>query len=222
LTETSPIISGNPADDNEPGSVGVPLPGIEVTIDENDELLARSPSTMLGYWNNDEATNAMIDENGWLHTGDLARIKDEHIYITGRLKDILVLSNGEKVPPADIELAISLNPLFEQVLVIGENKPYLSVFITLEQDAWINEAKSQGFDIYEPDYLNSKSVQQFVLNQISESLKGFPGYTTVRAVTLLNELWTIEDGSMTPTMKLRRKVIIERNQKSIEKMYAGH
>jgi long-chain acyl-CoA synthetase len=222
LTETSPIISGNPADRNEPSSVGIPLPGVEVSIGENDELLARSPSTMLGYWNNDEATSAMIDENGWLHTGDLARIEDEHIYITGRLKDILVLSNGEKVPPADIELAISLNPLFEQVLIIGENKPFLSVFITLEHDAWITEAKSQGFDINDPEYLKSKPVQQFVLDQIAENLKGFPGYTTVRAVTLLNELWTIEDGSMTPTMKLRRAVIIERNQSNIYEMYAGH
>ena len=222
LTETSPVISGNPADRNEPGSVGVPLPGIEVSIGKDDELLARSPSTMLGYWNNNEATSAMIDENGWLHTGDLARIEDEHIYITGRLKDILVLSNGEKVPPADIELAISLNPLFEQALVIGESKPFLSVFITLEQDTWINEAKSQGFAINDPEYLNSKPVQRFVLDQIAENLKGFPGYTTVRAVTLLNELWTIEDGSMTPTMKLRRAVIIERNQSNIDEMYAGH
>jgi long-chain acyl-CoA synthetase len=222
LTETSPIISGNPADDNEPSSVGIPLPGVEVTIGENDELLARSPSNMLGYWNNDEATSAIIDENDWLHTGDMALIKTEHIYITGRLKDILVLSNGEKVPPADIELAISLNPTFEQVLIIGENKPYLSVIITLEHDAWIKEAISQGFDLNDPEYLNSKPVRQFALDQIAENLKGFPGYTTVRAVTLLNELWTIEDGSMTPTMKLRRAVIVERNQEKIDEMYAGH
>jgi long-chain acyl-CoA synthetase len=222
LTETSPIISGNPADDNDPGSVGIPLPGVEINIGDNDELLARSPSTMLGYWNNAEATSAMIDNDGWLHTGDKARIENRHIFITGRLKDILVLSNGEKVPPADIELAISLNPLFEQVLIIGENKPFLSVIITLEHDAWVKEAHSQGFDTNDSKYLNSNSVKQFVLNKIAENLKGFPGYTTVRGVTLLNELWTIQDGSMTPTMKLRRAVIIERNQAAIDEMYAGH
>ena len=222
LTETSPIISGNPADDNDPSSVGIPLPGVDVTIGEDDELLARSPSTMLGYWNNTEATSAMIDGDGWLHTGDKARIENEHIYITGRLKDILVLSNGEKVPPADIELAISLDPLFEQVLVIGENKPFLSVIITLEHDAWIKEATSQGFDINNPGFLNSKPVRRFVLDRIAELLKGFPGYTTVRAVTLLNKLWTIDDETMTPTMKLRRSVIIERNRENIDEMYAGH
>ncbi|MEE8379983.1 MAG: AMP-binding protein, partial [Gammaproteobacteria bacterium] len=222
LTETSPVISGNPAGNNEPSSVGIPLPGIEVKIGNNDELLARSPSTMLGYWNNSEATSAMIDNDGWLHTGDKARIENEHIYITGRLKDILVLSNGEKVPPADIELAISLNPLFEQVLIIGENKPFLSVIITLEHNAWVKEMNAQGFDINDSELLNSKPVKRFVLDRIAETLTGFPGYTAVRAVTLQNKLWTIEDETMTPTMKLRRAIIIERNQQNIDEMYAGH
>ncbi len=222
LTETSPIISGNPANDNDPSSVGIPLPGVEVTISDNDELLARSPSTMLGYWNNTEATSAMVDSDGWLHTGDKARIEKDHIYITGRLKDILVLSNGEKVPPADIELAISLNPLFEQVLIIGENKPFLSVIITMEHESWTKEANIQGFDLNDSEILKSKPVRRFALDCIAETLKGFPGYTTVRAVTLLSELWTIDDGTMTPTMKLRRAVIIERNKENIDTMYAGH
>ena len=222
LTETSPVISGNPASNNDPRSVGIPLPGVEVTIGENDELLSRSPSTMLGYWHNAEATSGMIDSDGWLHTGDQARIENDHIYITGRLKDILVLSNGEKVPPSDIELAISLDPLFEQVLIIGENKPFLSVIITLEHDSWLKEANTQGLDLNDPELLNSKSVQRFALDRIAESLKGFPGYTTVRAVTLQDKLWAIEDETMTPTMKLRRAIIIERNKISIDEMYAGH
>ena len=222
LTETSPIISGNPEKNNEPSSVGIPLPGIEVTVDDNDELLARSPSTMLGYWNNTEATNTIIDKDGWLHTGDKARIENEHIYITGRLKDILVLSNGEKVPPADIELAISLDPLFEQALIIGESKPFLTAIVTLERTTWEKEAAAQQFDLNDDEILSSDAVKKFALDRIANSMKAFPGYTNIHAITLQNELWNIEDGSMTPTMKLRRSVIIDRNQKNIEIMYKGH
>ena len=98
------MISTNKLDDNDPASVGQVLPGIEIKLSDASELLIRSPSVMMGYWNQDEATRAAIDSDGWLHTGDKARIQDDHIYITGRLKEILVLSNGEKVPPADLNL----------------------------------------------------------------------------------------------------------------------
>ena len=131
LTETSPIISANPVDDNDPDSVGPPLNGVEVMIGDNDELLARSPSNMLGYWNNQQASMNMIDNEGWLHTGDQAKIENKMIYITGRLKEIIVLSNGKKVPPADMELAISIDNLFDQVMIVGENRPFLSAIVVL-------------------------------------------------------------------------------------------
>ena len=222
LTETSPIISGNPANDNKPDSVGVPLPGIEAKIGAHDELLVRSPSNMMGYWNYDEATHAVIDPDGWLHTGDKVRIKNSHIYITGRLKDILVLSNGEKVPPADMEIAIGLDPLFEQVLIIGEGKPFLAAIVVLEQETWKKEASNQGFNLEDENILKNKKVHRYILNRIEERLKGFPGYTTVRAVTLQNESWNVDDGTMTPTMKLKRPVIIDRNQENIRLMYKGY
>ncbi len=222
LTETSPVISGNPENDNDPASVGVPLPGIEVKMGKNDELLTRSPSVMQGYWNNPEATQAMIDEDGWLHTGDKVRIENNHIYITGRLKEIIVLSNGEKIPPADMEMAISLDPMVEQALVVGEGKPYLSVIVVLDPEAWKAEAEAQGFDLNDTAVLNSKPMCKWILKRITPYLKDFPGYARVRAVTLLNTPWSIDDGTMTPTMKLRRSVIMEKNKEQIEKMYEGH
>ena len=109
-----------------------------------DELLVRGPSVMLGYWNNHAATAKMIDSDGWLHTGDQARISNGHVYITGRIKDILVLSNGEKVPPADMEMAISLDPLFEQVLVVGEGRSFLSALVVLSADLWVGLAQEYG------------------------------------------------------------------------------
>ena len=222
LTETGPVISGNSENDNDPASVGVALPGIEVKIGENDELLSRSPSVMLGYWNNVDATKAVIDDEGWLHTGDKARIENNHIYITGRLKEIIVMSNGEKVPPADMEMAICLDPLVEQALVIGEGKPYLSVIVVLEPEVWKREAEAQGFALQEASVFSEIKVRQWMLERIADRLNDFPGYAKVRAVCLSTKAWTIEEGTMTPTMKLRREMIVAQNQANIDQMYEGH
>jgi long-chain acyl-CoA synthetase len=222
LTETSPIISGNPEDDNDPASVGMALPGIEVKVGAEEELLTRSPSVMLGYWHNAEATQAMIDADGWLHTGDKGYIKNNHIYITGRLKEIIVLSNGEKVSPADMEMAIMLDPIFEQVLVVGEGRPYLSAMVVLAEDVWQKEAAAQGFAVHNSDILATASLRQWLLQRIAAQLSDFPAHATVRAVTVQAAPWNIEDGTMTPTMKLRRAAIVEQCQVSIEQMYEGH
>nr|NIR61017.1 long-chain fatty acid--CoA ligase [Gammaproteobacteria bacterium] len=136
LTETSPVISVNWEDDNDPASVGHPLPGCEVITGEHDELLVRSPAVMLGYWCNQGATSQTIDREGWLHTGDRARIENGRIYIIGRLKEIIVLSTGEKVPPADMEIAIAIDPLIDQILIIGEGRSYLTAIAVLNPDRW--------------------------------------------------------------------------------------
>lgn len=222
LTETSPIVSGNPVNNNDPASVGIALPGIEVKIGNDEELLVRSPSNMLGYWNNDDSTNDMIDEDGWLHTGDKARIENGHIYITGRIKDVLVLSNGEKVPPADMEMAICMDPLFEQALILGEGKPFLSAIVVLDPEIWRKEAQLNSFDLNDGEILGKKPVQRYLLKRITENLKGFPGYAKIKAITAQEEQWTIEDGTMTPTLKLKRNAIIERNKDAIRFMYQKH
>ncbi|MGH8718614.1 MAG: AMP-dependent synthetase/ligase, partial [Burkholderiales bacterium] len=137
LTETSPVVCANSLEDNVPASIGKPIPGVEVKLGEKDALLVKGPNVMLGYWNNPDATKAMFTADGWLNTGDTARIDSEgRVYITGRLKEIIVLSNGEKIPPVDMETAILRDPLFEQVLVLGEARPYLSVMAVLNQDKW--------------------------------------------------------------------------------------
>ena len=122
LTEAAPIASVNLSDDNVPDSVGVPLPGVEIKLAGQNELLVRGPNVMLGYWNRPQDTREAIDADGWLHTGDQARIVGRHLYITGRLKDILVTSTGEKIAPTDLEMAITSDPLFAQVMVVGEGQ----------------------------------------------------------------------------------------------------
>jgi long-chain acyl-CoA synthetase len=220
LTETSPVISVNEPDNNFPGSVGRPIPGVAVKVGENDELLARGPGNMLGYWNNHKATAQTIDDEGWLHTGDQARIADSgHIFITGRIKDILVLSNGEKVPPADMELAIQTDELFDQALIVGEGHSYLTALLVLNSDKWFSLAKQLQLDAMNNDSLKSKSLQQFVIQRLRQLLHDFPAYAKIRRVSLTLEAWTVENGLLTPTMKVKRAKVIEHHQKDIEAMY---
>lgn len=220
LTETSPVISVNEPDNNFPGSVGRPIPGVAVKVGENDELLARGPGNMLGYWNNHKATAQTIDDEGWLHTGDQARIADSgHIFITGRIKDILVLSNGEKVPPADMELAIQTDELFDQALIVGEGHSYLTALLVLNSDKWFSLAKQLQLDAMNNDSLKSKSLQQFVIQRLRQLLHDFPAYAKIRRVSLTLEAWTVENGLLTPTMKVKRTKVIEHHQKDIEAMY---
>jgi long-chain acyl-CoA synthetase len=222
LTETSPIISCNTAEDNEPTSVGMPLGNVEVRIGKNDELLTRGPCVMLGYWEKPEATREIIDAEHWLHTGDKVRIEGNHIYITGRLKEIIVLANGEKVPPADMEMAIALDPLFEQVMVLGDLRPYLIAVIVLNTAQWTTLAATLKLDPAEPTALESNALEQAVLTRMATQLAEFPGYAQVRRAACTLQPWTVGKGLITPTMKLKRDRIMACYADEIAAMYAGH
>ena len=223
LTETAPIITANPLENNEPASVGLTLPGVEVKTAPNGELLTRSPSVMMGYWNNPAATEQIIDKEGWLHTGDKVSIADTgHITITGRLKDIIVLANGEKVPPGDMENAIALDELVDQVIVIGEGKPYLSALVVPNPEAFARMAETLHLDPANEALCVDKDVVSIFMQHVEQRTQRFPGYARVRSVAVVNEPWTPDNGLATPTLKLRRNRILERYQEITEKLYAGH
>jgi long-chain acyl-CoA synthetase len=198
LTETAPVLAANRMNDNDPASVGRALEGIELRCDDKGELLARGPCVMLGYWNNPEATAAMIDKDGWLHTGDLVAIRGGRVYITGRVKDIIVLSNGEKVPPTDAEQAILRDAAFEQVMVVGEGRPKLGLL-----------AVSKLTDARE------------LCQRANEQLRDFPGYARIHFLVRLADPWTVENGLLTPTLKAKRNEIEKRYARELEAMYAG-
>ena len=220
LTETSPVLSVNLPEDNIPDSVGVALRGTELRIGEDDELLARGPGVMLGYWNNHVATRQMIDADGWLHTGDQARIDaNRHVYITGRLKDILVLSNGEKVPPGDMEAAICLDPYIDQALVVGEGRAYLGALLVLNPEHWFGLAKQCGLDPFAPESLRDERLHARLLRQVQQQLHDFPGYAKIRRLALFLEPWTVENGLQTPTLKLKRGLVLERFAEAVEGLY---
>lgn len=222
LTETSPVISVNRVEDNDPASAGCLLEDVQARIGEQEELLVRSPGVMLGYWNNPQASRDMIDDEGWLHTGDKARLQGTHLYITGRLKEILVLANGEKIPPADMEMAICMDALFEQAMVIGDGRPYLSALVVLNREQWRLLAKRLRLDADDPAACNLGQIKEIVLERLTRQISAFPGYAQIRAIHCQLDPWTIEDGLMTPTLKLKRDQVFQRFQADIEAFYAGH
>lgn len=219
MTESSPVLTVNRIEENEPASVGIALSDVELKIGDKDELLARSPGVMMGYWNNAEASAKTVDSEGWLHTGDKARITGKHVYITGRLKDIIVLATGEKVPPADMESAITANPMFEQVMVLGEAKPCLAALVVLNKEEFKRYLDSQGM-VFENT--NNSQTCEILLLLISKALCQFPGYAQVRKLAVVEEEWTVESGHITPTLKLKRNNILNDHQSIIDDLYHEH
>ncbi|MDD2816154.1 MAG: long-chain fatty acid--CoA ligase [Thiotrichaceae bacterium] len=222
LTETSPVICVNRPEDNVPDGVGLPLPSVQVKLSSDGELLTKSPCVTMGYWKNPEATAQLIDADGWLHTGDLVKINPQgHIKITGRIKDIIVMGNGEKVPPTDMEAAVSEDDLFTQVLIVGEGKAYLSALVVLNPEVWQSLATELQVSPEDAEALKSKAVNKAVLARISARMKIFPGYAQIRRVLILQEAWTVENGLLTPTLKIRRNLIVQKYAAEIEHLYEG-
>lgn len=224
LTETSPVIGVNKLDKNLPRSIGLPLQDVTLKFSDQGELQVKSPGIMLGYWNNPEATADTIDQDGWLHTGDLGmQDADGFIHITGRLKDIIVLANGEKIPPADMEMVIAGDPLIEHVLVIGEGRPFLSALLVLNEDGWAplaNEAKLASSD---PEQLKKHpDIEQLLLARIQQRLHDFPSYADIIRIVISLHPWTVENGLSTPTLKAKRQQILAQYSDQINTLYQGH
>ncbi|MGE5523694.1 MAG: AMP-dependent synthetase/ligase [Rhodospirillaceae bacterium] len=219
LTESSPVVCANRLEDNVPASVGRPIPGVDIRTADDGALQVRGSNVMLGYWKNAEATRTVMSVDGWLNTGDLVRIDERgRVYITGRLKDILVLSNGEKISPTDVEAAVLADPVFEQVMLVGEGRPYLTRVAVLNRERWEAVRSEAGLERAD---LHSRDVERLALKRIATQLKSFPGYLQVRRVVFANEPWTVENGLLTPTLKLRRDSVLRRFDTEIDRLYAG-
>jgi len=222
MTEASPVISANRLDNNIPASVGEPVKDVELRIALNNELWAKSPGVMLGYWNRPEDTRCAVDDEGWLHTGDQAEVIGNHLFIRGRIKEILVTSSGEKIPPADMEMAICQDPLFDLAMITGEGKPYLAAILVLNADAWQEFAAELQIAPDDPTSLCSQRALKSALERIMQSTRHFPGHARIRAIHMTLEPWTIENGLITPTLKLKRPEIEHRFATVIKQLYAKH
>ncbi len=221
LTETSPVISMNHPAQWRFGTVGVPVQGVEVQIAEDGEILTRGPHVMKGYFNNESATAEVIDGEGWFHTGDIGIIdEDGFVKITDRKKNIIVLSNGKNVAPQPIESELVQSPFINQILLVGNERKNLAALIVPNFDAlkaWAAENNVATDDL--ATTLETREVQQLIQGEIRSRLTDFADFEQVRRFTLLEKEFSQEADEMTPTLKLKRNVIIERYGDAIAEMY---
>ena len=221
LTETSPVISMNHPEKWKFGTVGVSVPGVEIQIAEDGEILTRGPHVMKGYFNNASATAEVIDAEGWFHTGDIGIIDEAgFVKITDRKKNIIVLSNGKNVAPQPIESALVQSPFISQIMVIGSERKNLAALIVPNFDALKAWAADNSIDTDDLSaMLQTREVQQHIQSEIRSRLTDFADFEQVRRFTLLEKEFSQEDDEMTPTLKLKRNVIMEKYGDVIEGMY---
>lgn len=222
LTEASPVLTVNPEAHIKPETIGPALPGVELKLAADGELLARGPMVMQGYWNNPEATAEAIDDDGWLHTGDIAEIDtDGYVKIVDRKKEMMVLSNGENVPPALIEQHISQDPCILQAMVVGDQRPHLAALVIADRDMLEKTWKRAMRKDFPDNWDSSPLVHGWLRTRMQKAARDLPSYMRIHDFTFVQEDWTQANGLLTPTLKLKRRKIAELHAAEIEALYAA-
>ena len=242
LTETSPILTVNPFDRPRYGSVGHVIPGVTVGIQrlsdnkiigqqsgdnypstlstEEGEIIARGPNIMKGYWNNEEATSEAIDPDGWYHTGDIGRFDNGYLLITDRLKHMIVSRGGKNIYPGPIEDGFKSETTIDQLMVVGEGREYLTALVVPSLDALKGVAKEEGVTYEKPsELLEHEVIQKHFKALFRKYSKTAAAHEKIRDFRLIEDPFTVENGMMTPTLKLKRKVVEKNYGELIESMY---
>jgi long-chain acyl-CoA synthetase len=244
LTETAPVISVNPLDAPRYGTVGHVLPGVSVAIQsledetrvaevnghdyptrpttDEGEILVKGPNVMQGYWEQPEETRAAFDPDGWYHTGDVGRFEDGYLMITDRIKHMIVSQGGKNIYPGPIEESFKTQPWIDQIIVVGEGRPFLAALAVPDFESLRMRARDRGID--EAAYSDAELIEQEDVRAVFDDAftaynREAPAHEKIRAFRLLAEPFTVEDGTLTPTLKLRRSVITDRYADRIDAMY---
>ncbi len=222
LTEAG-VVSFNPLERPKPGSIGVLLPGVEARLAEDGELQVRTPCMFQGYYRDDAATRSVLSEDGWFSTGDIAEVdSDGYWYITGRKKELIVSSNGKKIYPARIESLFKMEPLVNQVLLIGDKKPYVTALLTLNMARVASVHGSEELKDKSPaEIITAEPVSKAVREAVSRVNKQLPEFERVRRFKVLERDFSIEEGELTPTMKIRRGRVLENHGALVSELYLG-
>jgi len=199
LTETSPVVSCNPINDIRVETVGPPFKGNEVKIASDGEILVKGENVMLGYWNNEEETNKVL-KDGWLHTGDIGIFENGYLKITDRKKDILITPGGDNISPVKIENELLNSKLIDQSIVYGDNKPYLVALLVLSDE-------------------NTNVTNDQIEKEIENINKNLSRIENIKKFFITNEKFSIENGMLTPTLKLKRYKIVQKYKNEFEKLY---
>ena len=221
LTETSPVLCVNRLDDYKFGTVGTTIEGVEIKIAKDGEILARGPNIMMGYYNNPDATHEAIDTDGWFHTGDVGMFDAEgHLMITDRKKHLFVSSGGKNIAPQPIENHFLESKYIDQFVLIGDGRMFLTALIVPDFDTLKDWARGQSFGFTtELELVTKPEVRSLFQAEIDTIQKELPNYERVRRFELLPAALTVENGEITPTLKVKRKVVEQKYSQLIEKMY---
>jgi long-chain acyl-CoA synthetase len=220
LTETTAALTANLPDAQKIGTVGRPLQGTSVRVADDGELLFRGGQVFAGYWHNDEATSQAKDEQGWFHTGDVGEIDDEgFVRITGRKKEILVTAGGKNVAPAVLEDRLRAHPLVDQCIVVGDGQPFIAALVTLDTEtlpAWA-EQHSKPADV--AALVDDPDLRAEIEAAVEEANKAVSKAESIRRFTIVPAEWTEEGGQLTPSLKLKRGVVMREHRDDVDALY---
>lgn len=220
LTESTATVSCFLDKGYEIGSVGTVMPDLEVKIGENNEILLRGKTITTGYYKKPEATAAAIDKDGWFHTGDAGYLKDDHLYLTERIKDLFKTSNGKYISPQALETKLAIDRYIDQIAIIADQRKFVSALIVPVYGLVKNYAKEKGLEYKDmADLLQHPKVQALFRARIDTLQQQFANYEQVKRFTLLPEPFNMERGELTNTLKLKRSVVSKNYKELIDKMY---
>lgn len=222
LTETTAALTVNLPDAQKVGTVGRPIPGTRVRVGDDGELLFKGGQVFAGYWNNEAATSEALDRGGWFHTGDVGEVDDEgFVRITGRKKEILVTAGGKNVAPAVLEDRLRAHALVDQCLVVGDGQPFIGALVTIDRETFPAWAEQHGKSGGVADLIEDDDLVAAVQDAVDEANKAVSKAEAIRKFTILPGEWTEEGGQLTPSLKLKRNVVVREARAEIEALYFG-
>jgi long-chain acyl-CoA synthetase len=223
LTETTAGATVNRPDAMKVGTVGRPIPGCTVRIAEDGEILLNGGNVFRGYYNNDKATGEAVDD-GWFHTGDIGKLDDDgYLTITGRKKELIVTAGGKNVAPAVLEDRLRAHQLVSQCLVVGDQKPFIAALVTIDEEAfpaW-RAAHGKPDDATIADLADDEDLRAAIQGAIDDTNKAVSKAEAIKAFRILGEDWTVDTGELTPSLKVKRNVVLENHATDVEKLYSG-
>ena len=223
LTETSPVIAVGQfiPEGVKVGTVGPILPGVDVKFAEDSEILTNDPCVMMGYYNRPDLSNEVFDQDGWFKTGDIGHMEGKYLKITDRKKEIFKTSGGKYIAPQVIEIKFKASPFIENIMVIGEGKNFASALIIPDFDHTKSWCKVKGHQFEAPDkMINNEIIINRIQGEINKMNTKLDQTEQVRKFVLLNDDWSVENNLLSPTLKLRRKILEEKYRDMIENIYA--
>jgi long-chain acyl-CoA synthetase len=224
LTETSPVMAVNTFQHIKLGTVGRPIPQVEIRIADDGEILTRGPNVMCGYYNKPEATGDALDADGWFRTGDVGLLdEDGFLKITDRKKDLIVTAGGKNIAPQPIEILAKTSKFVSNAVMIGDRRPFPIMLVVPNADSVQGWARYKGLgDGGLEQLLALPEVRQKVEREVRKTLRDLAQFEMPKRLLLLARDFTVESGELTPTLKVRRRIVEQRHRESIESLYADH